>query len=134
VKRSKLDEDTMLSELSGSAFFRGRSPVQPSSAQGSKDESAHAPITPDAQSSKIENAHAPFDLTKKAEEKRGYRFTQEEIWAIEDVKRELNREMDLGISQEDIVRAGVHYVIEDYRKSKNKSFIVEKVKAKRKGS
>src|SRR5215210_4418210 len=111
----------MASELSGSAFFRGRKPVQPEPAQSIKGESSHAPISEFSQSPKIESAHAPLELSKKALKKMGYRFTNDEIWAIQDIKTEINREFDLAVSQEDIVRSGVHYVIEDYRKNNGKS-------------
>jgi hypothetical protein len=131
MKRAKLDENAMLSELSGSAFFRGRTPAAPTIAQSTNAESAHAPITPRQKAPITESAHAPFDLSKKPTEKRGHRFVIEEIWAIEDVKAELNREMDLGVSQEDIVRAGVHFVIDDYRKNKQNSILVKMVTKKR---
>ena len=131
MKRPKLDETAMLSELSGSAFFRGRTPAPTESAHSTNPESAHAPIPPTQNAPITKRAHAPFDLAKRPTEKRGYRFATDEIWAIEDVKTELNREMDLGISQEDIVRSGVHFVIDDYRKNKQNSILVKMVTKKR---
>ena len=125
MSKNKLDETSMLSELSESAFFRDRTPV--------RRESAHAPKVAMSQETKAESAQAPLDLSKKAVEKRGYRVTKEELWAIEDVKTEINRELGLGISQEDIVRSGIHFIVEDYRRHKHDSFLVKKVTNKRTG-
>jgi hypothetical protein len=132
MSKPRLDENAMMSELSESAFFRREKPFKQMPESSKKEESAHAPITVSAQSSKRPSAQPSFDLNHRNTEKRGYRFTKEEVWAIDDLKKDLNRSLELGVSQEDIVRIGVHYVIEDYRKNGGNSLVVKKVKDKTK--
>src|SRR2546423_739776 len=61
------------------------------------------------------SAETRFDLNEPAPVRRGFYFTDEELWALDDLKKDLIREVDLKINQYDIVRIGIHFLIEDYQ-------------------
>jgi hypothetical protein len=71
-----------------------------------------------------------FDLNIKPYRKGTYLFTDEELYAIDDLKKDLKRRLDLSATQYDIVRSAVHTIVEDYRQRGSESIIVEHIKKK----
>src|SRR4051812_49149764 len=126
MKKSKLDEHALMNELSGSAFFRGRTPAQPiqpdQAAEGSSDLKAERPHD--------QSVKRSFDLNKEAPIRRAFNFTEEELYAIEDIKIELSRKYDLQVTLYDVVRIGVHEIVEDYQVNGDNSLVVKRAKSK----
>jgi hypothetical protein len=83
-----------------------------------------------AKTLKSEDVEVVFDLNQEATETRGIPFTQDELDALYDLKRDLRKGLDLRVNQYDIVRIGVHTMIEDYRRNGEKSIVVQKAKTK----
>jgi hypothetical protein len=71
-----------------------------------------------------------FDLNIKPYRKGTYLFTDEELYAIDDLKKDLKRRLDLSATQYDIVRSAVHTIVEDYRQRGSESIIVQHIKKK----
>lgn len=74
---------------------------------------------------------APFDINNS----RPYRndtfaFTTEELEAVEDLKLELRRRLDLKATKNDIVRCAIHTLVEDHRRSGTNSIIVRRLSRK----
>jgi hypothetical protein len=72
-----------------------------------------------------------FDLNEKADDKRGIPFTRDEMTAVDLLKAELWLDLDLKVNQYDIIRIGVHTIIDDYRKNGENSIVVRRAKSKR---
>jgi hypothetical protein len=72
-----------------------------------------------------------FDLNIEPYKKGTFLFTNEELYAVDDVKKDLKRRLDLSSTQYDIVRAAVHIITEDYRKHGADSLIVQRLKTKK---
>jgi hypothetical protein len=71
-----------------------------------------------------------FDINNEALYKASYVFTQSELEALEDLKLELRRERDNKISKNDLVRAAVHMLVEDYKESGDSSYLIRKIRKK----
>jgi hypothetical protein len=69
-----------------------------------------------------------FDIAQPAYQNNTYAFTEEELWAIEDTKQELERKHGLKVTKYNLVRLGVHYLIEDYRRNRATSFVVKRLR------
>jgi hypothetical protein len=72
-----------------------------------------------------------FDLNIEPYKKGTFLFTYEELDAIDDVKKQMKRRMDLPATQYDIVRAAIHIIIEDYRQHGQDSLIVQRMRRKK---
>jgi hypothetical protein len=73
---------------------------------------------------------AGFDLAITPYKNDTFLFTNEELYAIEDLKTELKRKLDLKTTKYDIVRCAVHCLMEDYRQRGEQSHIVQRVRKK----
>jgi hypothetical protein len=71
-----------------------------------------------------------FDLTITPYKNDTFLFTNEELYAIEDLKTELKRKLDLKTTKYDIVRCAIHCLMEDYRQHGEESHIVQRVRKK----
>ncbi len=71
-----------------------------------------------------------FDLSVTPYKNDTFLFTNEELYAIEDLKTELLRKLDLKTTKYDIVRCAVHCLVEDYRQHGEESHIVQRVRKK----
>lgn len=56
-----------------------------------------------------------------------YIFTAEELEAIEDLRLELRRELDTKVNKNDLIRCGLHMLVEDYAKSGATSYVRRKI-------
>jgi hypothetical protein len=72
-----------------------------------------------------------FDLNITPYKNDTFAFTTEELEAIEDIKTELRRRLDLQATKNDIVRCGIHSIVDDYRRRGAESLIVQRIRNKR---
>jgi hypothetical protein len=68
-----------------------------------------------------------FDLSQDALYQANFRFTQDEKEVLEDLKLQLSRDMDSRVDKNDILRLGLHMLIEDYKQNGGKSYLVRKL-------
>jgi hypothetical protein len=71
-----------------------------------------------------------FDLNITPYKNDTFLFTNEELYAIEDLKTELKRKLDLKTTKYDIVRCAIHCLMEDYQQRGEESYIVQRVQKK----
>jgi hypothetical protein len=71
-----------------------------------------------------------FDLNIAPYKNDTFIFTNEELYAIEDLKTELKRKLDLKTTKYDIVRCAIHCLMEDYQQRGEESHIVQRVRKK----
>jgi hypothetical protein len=72
-----------------------------------------------------------FDITAVAYRNNTFAFTDEELEALEDVKIELRRRQDLRVTKYDLIRCGLHCLLEDYRRNGETSFAVRRLRKRR---
>ena len=154
--KKKLNTDAMVNELRGaSLFFPAEKPVpdgMPESARVSAppppDPLEHPSISAEpprsqATSTRKERAtpsgadspplpHAlaepVFDLAHEADKTNTYSFSKDELWAINDMAQELERQFDIKVTRYNLVRLAVHCLIEDFRRDKEKSFAFQRLR------
>jgi hypothetical protein len=78
----------------------------------------------------VSAAHG-FDLNITPYKNDTFLFTNEELYAIDDLKTELLRKLDLKTTKYDIVRCAIHCLVEDYRQHGDASLIVQRVRKKK---
>lgn len=71
-----------------------------------------------------------FDLNEKPYRKDSFLFTTEEFEALEDLKLELRRKFDLRVTKNDLARCALHYLTEDYKRHKDTSVVVKRLRNK----
>ena len=71
-----------------------------------------------------------FDLNDKPYRKDSFLFTTEEFEALEDLKLELRRKLDLRATKNDLARCAIHHLIEDYKRHKDGSLVVRRLRTK----
>jgi hypothetical protein len=72
-----------------------------------------------------------FDLNIEPNKKGTFLFTYEELDAIDDLKKQMKRRMDLPATQYDIVRGAIHIIVADYRQRGTESLIVQRMRQKK---
>jgi hypothetical protein len=72
-----------------------------------------------------------FDLNIEPYKKGTFLFTYEELDAVDDLKKQMKRRMDLPATQYDIVRGAIHIIVEDYRQRGQESLIVQRMRQKK---
>jgi hypothetical protein len=142
VSKPKLDTERMASELSESSFFRDArraqeldtqksdSPTSPFSNPPETEEVTNTPKDVNTERPKRLKAETRFDLNEPAPVRRGFYFTDEELMSLDDLKKDLLREVDLKINQYDIIRIGMHFLIEDWLKNKDQSVVAKRGRTK----
>jgi len=73
-----------------------------------------------------------FAITDPATEKNSYMFSEDELWALRDVESELEQTYRTEVSKYNIVRLGLHFLLEDYQRDKRHSFLVRRLGLKSK--
>jgi len=68
-----------------------------------------------------------FDINDPATEKNSYMFSEDELWALRNVESELEQTYRTEISKYNIIRLGLHHLLEDYRTNKKRSFLVRRL-------
>ena len=72
-----------------------------------------------------------FDVNAKPYRKDSYLFTDEEFEAIEDLKIELRRKYDVKAIKNDIARCAIGFLISDFQRNRDKSYIVRHLRGKK---
>jgi hypothetical protein len=72
-----------------------------------------------------------FDLNDRPYRKDSYLFTNEEFEAMEDLKIELRRKFDLKATKNDLARCAIGFLVEDFRKSRDRSIVVRRLQTKK---
>src|SRR5579862_2557893 len=72
-----------------------------------------------------------FDITEIAFRPDTFIFTEEEFNALWDLKQELRRTYDLRLAtKQNIIRCALHCLVEDFRRNKERSFVVQRLRNK----
>jgi hypothetical protein len=72
-----------------------------------------------------------FNLNAKPYRKDSYLFTDEEFEAMEDLKIELRRKYDVKAIKNDIARCAIGFLITDFQRNRDKSYIVRHLRTKK---
>lgn len=75
---------------------------------------------------------ARFDLHEEALYKATFTFTGPELEALEDLKLELSRQLDSKVTKYDLMRTGLHMMVEDYGANGDRSYVSRKVRERSK--
>lgn len=76
-----------------------------------------APSEPKAKSAvTLGSLTHPLDLADEALFRNTYAFTEKELEALEDLHREYRRELDVKVTRNDLIRCGLHLLVEDYHR------------------
>ena len=127
-----LKATALKNELHDSALFRKEDTAKKSRHQGTLEPRKQGSLdtktdpTPD----KNEN-DSLFDINQRPDKSNTYEFTREELWAIEDLKNDLEREHDMEVTKYDIVRCAVHCLVEDYKRQGRNSFAFRRLQTKK---
>lgn len=78
-------------------------------------------------------ASTAFSLDDEALYKASYVFTPQELEALEDLKLELKRELDSKITKNDLMRAALHMLVEDFQNNLTSSYIHKKLRKRYSG-
>jgi len=151
MSKQRPDPDKMTNELSGaSAFFRKRTPVEeptpppaataptietpPVSASTTPEEpptSARHDVTTERRHDVMPlPSSTRFDLNQPTTSHDTLRLSSDETRAMEDLKSALKWEHDVTVSKNDICRAAIHELIEEYRAKGSSSAAVKRLKKK----
>jgi hypothetical protein len=71
-----------------------------------------------------------FDLNEKGYRKDSYLLTNEEFEGLEDLKIELKRKFDLPATKNDLARAALQHLMEDYERNGEASVAVRRLRKK----
>lgn len=72
-----------------------------------------------------------FDLNDEPLRKNSFLFTEAEYEALEDLKLDLRRQHGMNhATKNDIIRAALHHLLEDYRRDDEASIVVRRLKSK----
>ena len=72
-----------------------------------------------------------FDINERTERSNTFEFTRAELWAIEDLQKELERALDIDVNKYDIVRCAIHCLIEDHKRNGSTSFAATRLQLKK---
>lgn len=80
----------------------------------------------------LDGSPAEFDLGVHADKPHGFLWTEQELWALEDVKKDLQRRYGISTSMQELIRCALHFLVEDYRRQGGQSFAIRHISNKRK--
>jgi hypothetical protein len=72
-----------------------------------------------------------FDINDQPWHKDSFMLTESEFERIHDLKLRLRREFDLNATKNDIARAALHFICEDFERNPDKSVILTALRKKR---
>lgn len=75
---------------------------------------------------------AEFDLTVRPYKAHGFLWTDEELWALEDIKQDFKRRHGIETSMQELIRVALHFLVNDYRANGEKSFATRSLSQKHK--
>ncbi|MBD0328303.1 MAG: hypothetical protein ICV68_17930 [Pyrinomonadaceae bacterium] len=65
-----------------------------------------------------------FDIGTEPYTQATFKFTDDELYALDDLKRDLNRQRELKITKQNLIRYAVHRLVEDYDQNGDESWLV----------
>lgn len=148
MSKQRPNPDKMANELSGaSAFFRSATPPPaqpaPSVSEPSLDSVMTTPVpapSHDVMTSKRQSvttsasplsaASAGFDINRPTASRDSLRLSVDETRALDELRASLKWDYDLTVSKNDICRAALHWLLEDFRVKGEKSTAVARLRRK----
>jgi hypothetical protein len=128
-KKSKLLEQS-LGELH--PFAERMSPAPPSSETPTQETLEPRNLaTLERRKEETNDARLKFDLADQAYKNDTFSFTTNELDALEDAKISLKRKLDIKSSKNEIIRAALHSLLDDYHKNGERSDLVKRIRGKR---
>jgi hypothetical protein len=114
-------------------FSSKPSAEEPKEPRGERQPSAEQPRRQEVPNPKLDQVKASslwteFALDDEALYQASYLFTQKELEALEDLKLELRREQEIRVSKQNLQRAALQIMIEDYRSAGKDSRLVRKLR------
>ncbi len=100
---------------------------------GTKQTSKQASLVPINQGTKVlpggtAAAEHTFDITQVAAHPATFNFTDDELDALDDLKRDLKRQHDIRTTKKDLIRHALHQLVENYRALGEGSWIVTRAR------
>ena len=80
-----------------------------------------------------DEAAAPFDIELRADRQANFVFTEDELDALDDLKRDAKRKFDLRTTKQDLVRYAVIDLLTDYETNGEQSRVIAWLKRRRRG-
>lgn len=74
---------------------------------------------------------AEFDLARRPDKPHGFLWTEQELWALEDMKKDLERRHGRQTSMQELIRCALHMLVEDYRAHGRDSVALSRLTTKR---
>ena len=71
-----------------------------------------------------------LDITVEAYHPATFEFTDDELYALDDLKRDLRRKLGLKTTKERLIRYALHRLIDDYEQAGEASWIVQQLQKK----
>src|SRR5215211_7458919 len=68
-----------------------------------------------------------FDIGTEPYSQATFKFTDDELYALDDLKRDLNRQRELKITKQNLVRYAVHRLVEEYDQNGDDSWLVQQL-------
>ncbi len=68
-----------------------------------------------------------FDIGTEPYTQATFKFTDDELYALDDLKRDLNRQRELKTTKQNLVRYAVHRLVEDYEQNGDESWLVQRL-------
>ena len=102
-----------------------------SSLQSNKQESKEAfkQVSKETRKQGSEKA-SRLDITAEAYHPATFEFTDDELYALDDLKRDLRRKLDLKTTKERLIRYALHRLVDDYEQAGEASWIVQQLQKK----
>ena len=73
-----------------------------------------------------------FDIGAEPYTQATFKFTDDELYALDDLKRDLNRQRELKTTKQNLIRYAVHRLVEDYDQNGDESWLVQQLVARNK--
>jgi len=68
-----------------------------------------------------------FDIGAEPYSQATFKFTDDELYALDDLKRDLNRQRELKTTKQNLVRLAVHRLVEEYDQNGDDSWLVQQL-------
>jgi hypothetical protein len=68
-----------------------------------------------------------FDIGAEPYSQATFKFTDDELYALDDLKRDLNRQRELKTTKQNLVRFAVHRLVEEYEQNGDESWLVKQL-------
>jgi hypothetical protein len=77
-----------------------------------------------------EGSTPAFDINVRPYRKGSFMLTNEEFWALDEIKLDLQKQHDLTATKDDLARCAFRYILSDYKRQGESSFIVRVLREK----